>query len=37
VFGSAPLSWTDLMIAALVGLLIVPVVALEKWLLRHLD
>jgi len=36
VFGSTPLSWADLMVAALVGLLIVPVVALEKWLLRRL-
>jgi Ca2+-transporting ATPase len=37
VFGSAPLSGTDLVTATLVGLLIVPVVALEKWLLRRLD
>jgi Ca2+-transporting ATPase len=37
VFGSAPLSGTDLVIATLVGLLIVPVVALEKWLLRRMD
>ena len=35
VFGSAPLAWTDLIVAALVGSLIVPVVALEKWLLRR--
>jgi magnesium-transporting ATPase (P-type) len=36
VFGSAALSWGDLGVAALVGFLIVPVVALEKWLLRRL-
>ncbi|MGE5153892.1 MAG: cation-translocating P-type ATPase [Bdellovibrio bacteriovorus] len=36
VFGSAPLAGTDLAVAALVGFLIVPVVALEKWLLRRL-
>lgn len=36
VFGSAPLAWTDLMVAALVGLLIVPLVSLEKWMLRRL-
>jgi magnesium-transporting ATPase (P-type) len=36
VFGSAPLEWTDLVVAALIGFLIVPVVALEKWLLRRL-
>ena len=35
VFGSAPLGWTDLLIAALVGFLIVPVVAIEKWLVRR--
>ena len=35
VFGSAPLGLTDLLIAALVGFLIVPVVAIEKWLLRR--
>ncbi len=35
VFGSAPLGLTDLLIAALVGFLIVPVVAVEKWLLRR--
>jgi Ca2+-transporting ATPase len=35
VFGSAPLEWNDLLIAALVGALITPVVAVEKWLLRH--
>jgi magnesium-transporting ATPase (P-type) len=37
VFGSAPLSWTDLVIATLVALLIVPVVTLEKRLLRRVD
>ena len=36
VFGSAPLGWTDLLIATLVGCLIVPVVAIEKWLLRRI-
>jgi len=36
VFGSAPLEWRDLVVAAAVGFLIVPVVAVEKWLLRHL-
>jgi magnesium-transporting ATPase (P-type) len=35
VFGSAPLEWDDLLIAALVGVLITPVVAVEKWLLRR--
>jgi len=35
VFGSAPLGWIDLLIATLVGSLIVPVVAAEKWLLRR--
>jgi Ca2+-transporting ATPase len=35
VFGSAALEWDDLLLAALVGLLITPVVALEKWLLRR--
>jgi Ca2+-transporting ATPase len=36
VFGSAPLGWADLLIATLVGSLIVPVVAAEKWLLRRM-
>ena len=35
VFGSAALEGDDLLIATLVGLLIVPVVALEKWLARR--
>jgi magnesium-transporting ATPase (P-type) len=35
VFGSAPLGWTDMLIATFVGCLIVPVVAAEKWLLRR--
>ena len=35
VFGSAPLGWDDLLLAALVGLLIAPVVVAEKWLLRR--
>ncbi len=36
VFGSAPLGWTDLLIATLVGFLIAPVVAAEKWLVRRM-
>ena len=36
VFGSAPLGWNDLLIATLVGFLIVPVVAIEKWLVRRM-
>jgi Ca2+-transporting ATPase len=36
VFGSAPLEWNDILVAALVGALISPVVAFEKWLLRRL-
>jgi len=35
VFGSSPLEWDDLLVAAVVGYLIVPVVAAEKWLLRR--
>ena len=35
VFGSAPLEWDDLLRAVLVGFLIAPVVAVEKWLLRR--
>jgi Ca2+-transporting ATPase len=35
VFESAPLAWTDLLAATLIGFLIVPVVAFEKWLLRR--
>ncbi len=35
VFGSAALEWDDLVVATLVGLLISPVVATEKWLLRR--
>ena len=35
VFGSSPLEWDDLLVAAMVGYLIVPVVAAEKWLLRR--
>jgi Ca2+-transporting ATPase len=34
VFGSAPLTWADLLVCALIGFLIVPVVAFEKSLLR---
>lgn len=37
MFGNAPLSCTDPMIATLVGLPIVPVVAPEQWLLRRMD
>jgi len=36
VFGSAPLDWHHLLIATLVGSIIVPVIALEKWLARRL-
>jgi Ca2+-transporting ATPase len=36
VFGSVPLEWGDLLVATLVGFLIVPVVAVEKWVLRRL-
>ena len=35
VFGSAPLAWGDLLVAALVGFLIVPVVAVEKLVIRR--
>jgi hypothetical protein len=35
VFGSAPLAWPDLLVSALVGFLIVPVIAFEKWLARR--
>ena len=35
VFGSAALEWDDLVVAALVGLCITPVVVLEKWLMRR--
>ncbi len=35
VFGSAPLAFSDLLVSALVGFCIVPVVALKKWLLRR--
>ncbi|MCU0971851.1 MAG: HAD-IC family P-type ATPase, partial [Gammaproteobacteria bacterium] len=35
VFGSASLEWDDILVAALVGSLISPAVALEKWLLRR--
>jgi Ca2+-transporting ATPase len=35
VFGSSPLEWDDIVVAALVGLLIAPVVAIEKQLLRR--
>ena len=34
LFGSAPLQWSDLLVAAAVGLLVVPVMALEKRLMR---
>jgi hypothetical protein len=37
VLGSTPLSYTDLRIVALVGLLFVPVVAPEKWSLRRME
>jgi len=36
VFGSAPLDWGDLLVAALVGALILPVVGVEKWVVRRL-
>ena len=35
VFGSVPLQWGDLLIAALAALPIVPLVVVEKWLLRR--
>ena len=35
VFGSAALDWDDLVVAALVGFLIAPVIAVEKWFLRR--
>jgi Ca2+-transporting ATPase len=36
VFGSAPLDWKDLLVATLVGSVIAPVIALEKWIARRL-
>jgi Ca2+-transporting ATPase len=36
VFGSSPLEWDDLLLAAAVGMLITPVIGMEKWLTRRL-